>query len=688
MLKKFYTGLMTCLMAVSATGGEIDLLPYYSPELSWSGASLNGTTLMWESAWGGVVFNMNNADYSEQNFVIIDFAEPVKAKMKLEAYYDDQTEATTSTEVESGADRAYIELDPTKKTNIQKIAILAAKPGNAEIAKAVMTDIYEVDPVLFEGSTDIPDLKKIYFRLGADKFAGIKSGDRLTVYFSTGDLQNYASLDFYSDKKLECNDSRSNIKGDGNFKLGTTSTTVTVKSDSDINSLKTKGLTLKGRNITVTKIILNEETPDQPEPGPGPSPEQPDGTLLWSGNNDTGKWSNDVVVEASKFTSVKTGDIIRISLKVNPGSDYGNIELADEKYTKLAMDGTSADLDKYGCIQPDVTSLSYSVAQSDVNLLKTNGLRVKGANITVTGIAMISSATPEPVEPTEGSIWHGNNETGNWKNDVVIEPSSFAGSKAGDYIIITLSVNNGADYGNIELNDKNYSKLATNGSSPELDAYGCIQPGVTSLSYIITNSDIKLLQSNGLRVKGANITITDVALKIGTALEPDPEPVSIEVLWTGNVNCGKWAETISVEAEKFAEAKENDKVTIYLTRNTGKGSGQIEVQTINGLSLDMNGNGTNTDGSGKLVSGATEVAYTLNASDMELLKNHGLLIKGLAITVTKVALMDMGVSGIDEVIEEDTPVEYYNLNGMKVIEPSAGIYIRRKGNNVTKVVIR
>lgn len=46
-------------------------------------------------------------------------------------------------------------------------------------------------------------------------------------------------------------------------------------------------------------------------------------------------------------------------------------------------------------------------------------------------------------------------------------------------------------------------------------------------------------------------------------------------------------------------------------------------------------------------------------------------------------------SGVDNIeINDDAPVEYYNLQGLKVIEPSNGIFIRRQGDKTTKVTIR
>jgi len=49
-----------------------------------------------------------------------------------------------------------------------------------------------------------------------------------------------------------------------------------------------------------------------------------------------------------------------------------------------------------------------------------------------------------------------------------------------------------------------------------------------------------------------------------------------------------------------------------------------------------------------------------------------------------------GLTGIDdiEINTDNTPVEYFNLQGVKVENPSNGIYIRRQGDKVTKVAIR
>ena len=59
--------------------------------------------------------------------------------------------------------------------------------------------------------------------------------------------------------------------------------------------------------------------------------------------------------------------------------------------------------------------------------------------------------------------------------------------------------------------------------------------------------------------------------------------------------------------------------------------------------------------------------------------------------VTKAAskyAFKLGASAIEEVdAEENAPVEYYNLQGVKVENPENGIFIKKQGKKTTKVVM-
>ena len=45
-------------------------------------------------------------------------------------------------------------------------------------------------------------------------------------------------------------------------------------------------------------------------------------------------------------------------------------------------------------------------------------------------------------------------------------------------------------------------------------------------------------------------------------------------------------------------------------------------------------------------------------------------------------------SGIEETIVDDVEgAEYYNLQGVKVVNPSSGLYIKRQGGKTSKVIL-
>lgn len=62
-------------------------------------------------------------------------------------------------------------------------------------------------------------------------------------------------------------------------------------------------------------------------------------------------------------------------------------------------------------------------------------------------------------------------------------------------------------------------------------------------------------------------------------------------------------------------------------------------------------------------------------------------IRTITVECTKTPSVPSGVSDM-ETTDENAPVEYYNLQGLRVLNPENGIYIRRQGSKATKVIIR
>ena len=64
-------------------------------------------------------------------------------------------------------------------------------------------------------------------------------------------------------------------------------------------------------------------------------------------------------------------------------------------------------------------------------------------------------------------------------------------------------------------------------------------------------------------------------------------------------------------------------------------------------------------------------------------------IKPMLFVTYKKKSADDPNTGVDEVgVDENAPVEYYNLQGVRVENPANGLYIKRQGSKVEKVLVR
>lgn len=407
--------------------------------------------------------------------------------------------------------------------------------------------------------------------------------------------------------------------------------------------------------------------------------------------------TNPLKIKADLLQDVAQGDVLTVYFTVGSAYNYATIDLCHGT-TKMACNSAKSNTRNDGNFATTATETSVTITdEADIAGLKKSGLQLKGKNVTITKITLGGGNgdnpdnPDQPEDPTDiTDLWSGSVDTGNWASDVTVEADLFAPYKGGDILTVFLSVNPDAKYGVVELDDMNYTQLACDRTAKELDSYGSIQPGVTRLTYVITNDDMELLKANGLRIKGANVTITRIGISTGEALPDDPVEEGKTIVWKGNVNCGRWANDITVVADKFTSALAGDKLVVNATKNQRVQYGEIELQTIAGQTLPMDGKGTNLDADGHLPKEVDTITYTLTEEDATLLRDGGLLLKGSAITVTRITLESncSGVAAVDEDSSLEAETVYYNLHGIRVDNPTPGIYIVRRGYSVSKVAVR
>lgn len=85
------------------------------------------------------------------------------------------------------------------------------------------------------------------------------------------------------------------------------------------------------------------------------------------------------------------------------------------------------------------------------------------------------------------------------------------------------------------------------------------------------------------------------------------------------------------------------------------------------------------------------ISFTLEQEDVDICLAQGVIFQGDGVNVEKVTLIRAaaGAGIADIATDENAPVEYFNLQGVRIAEPAAGqIVIRRQGTNVSKVYVK
>ena len=84
------------------------------------------------------------------------------------------------------------------------------------------------------------------------------------------------------------------------------------------------------------------------------------------------------------------------------------------------------------------------------------------------------------------------------------------------------------------------------------------------------------------------------------------------------------------------------------------------------------------------------IEIEIDEAALEVLKNErSILAQGDGVTITKFEII-RATTAVNEigVDNADAPVEYFNLQGVRVNNPANGLYIRRQGNDVKKVLVK
>lgn len=122
---------------------------------------------------------------------------------------------------------------------------------------------------------------------------------------------------------------------------------------------------------------------------------------------------------------------------------------------------------------------------------------------------------------------------------------------------------------------------------------------------------------------------------------------------------------------------------VKLVPATGVTITKVFVQTVKDSKGNFSATTGSVDGTGVGATNPITWAGSVTAGTLEFTSNKAIRFSYIEVTTT-------GFSGVEDVTvsDENAPVEYYNLQGIRVNNPEGGVFIRRQGNTVTKVLVK
>ena len=184
--------------------------------------------------------------------------------------------------------------------------------------------------------------------------------------------------------------------------------------------------------------------------------------------------------------------------------------------------------------------------------------------------------------------------------------------------------------------------------------------GMNSSSVSDDNGAVKI----NFNIKNSN----SAYVTIKNDMEIYSRPDSLQIVVTAAAGKIKTATVVFTDNQKrglsYNEDYESSPETVVINVPVAQTVGTDPVATANAYPLTLN-----------------SIRFDVNGN-----KNSNGVIRVRSI---KAIYDNYGQVSVDNVvIDSEAPVEYYNLQGIRVNNPSAGIYIRKQGNKTSKIIIK
>ncbi len=168
-------------------------------------------------------------------------------------------------------------------------------------------------------------------------------------------------------------------------------------------------------------------------------------------------------------------------------------------------------------------------------------------------------------------------------------------------------------------------------------------------------------------------------------------------LFEGDCAITGWDPCVLVTRQQFADAHMQPGNKLVITAKATADNGYMKIMLDKGGNLAVWDAFKRVEGYNNEIvpvsKSGSKISIPLDVDIIDALcanDTQNIRIVGENTTVTKVDVVRNDSTTALERIDtgnEDMPVEYYNLQGVRIENPMSGLYIRRQGNKVTKVIL-
>ena len=539
----------------------------------------------------------------------------------------------------------------------------SSKPdSSSEAEDSSSTAEQPSDDVIWEGSEDLGNWNKDV-ELGVAGIPTAKKDGILTIeYEATGAAQIQVV-----NKLGEAWTWTPMETADGNEYFDTTGGKLQIKlTATQAEQLAaSKAMFLKGKNATVTKITYV-----------GPNGNVGKTEVIWTGEEDLGKWNKDVELGVAGIPLAEKDGILTIKYTGTGAAQIQVVNKLGEAWTWTPME--TADGNEYFDTTGGKLQIVLTETQAE-QLAASKAMFLKGQNAVVTEITYTtpgkvedSSSTADSSSKVEDSsstadsssnvedssstteqpsdvevIWEGEEDLNNWKNDVELGVAGIPLAEENGILTIEYTATGAAQISVInKLGDAwTWTPMETAEGNEYFDTTG----GKLQIKLTAKQAE-QLAASKSIFLKGQNAVVTKMTYKGPNVVGP----VVVETIWEGEENLGKWNKDVDLGVAGIPLAEENGILTVEYTA-----TGAAQISVINKIGSAWTWTPMETaEGNEYFDTTGGKLQIKLTATQAEqLATSKAMFLKGQNATVTKITYTAPGnSSGLTETVwtgEED-----------------------------------